>query len=270
MNLSEIRKYFAEYSIEYVGICKFSEIFPLLECRAKNRIPENAQTVVLCLFPYYAGEYEERNISRYALGSDYHNVAGNILKDITFKLRETYPNFKFESFIDSSPIREVDAAVLAGLGSKGLNNQLINEKYGTYTFIGEIVTDAIVFNENLKIQTNLCLNCKKCINSCPTKALSENGFEKEICRSFITQKKKDLTDWETEQIKDGKMVWGCDICNDVCPCNKKPVLSPISQMYENIQEKITSENVSKITGKAYEYRGEKVIKRNIGIIEKKI
>ncbi len=269
MNLREIKKYFAVYSIEYVGICKFADVLPLLECRSKNRIPENSQTVILCLFPYYVGGYEERNISRYALGSDYHKVAGDILKSVTENLRRDYLKYHFEAFIDSSPIREVNAAVLAGLGSVGLNNQLINEKYGTYTFIGEIITDAVFLEENLKIKKNLCLNCKKCLNACPTKALSENGFRKEICRSFITQKKKELTDWETAQIEDGKMVWGCDICNDACPYNKNPILSPIKEMYENIHEKITEENVSKITGKAYEYRGEKVIKRNIGIIEKK-
>ena len=268
MDLAEIKKYFAQYSIEYVGSCKFDDVFPLLECRAKKRIPENSKTVILCLFPYYVGGYENRNISRYALGSDYHNLAGDMLKEIAKNLRIAYPEYKFEAFIDSSPIREVYAASLAGLGSVGLNNQLINEKYGTYTFIGEIVTDGEFFEENPKINKKLCLNCKKCLNACPTKALTEKGFTKEICRSFITQKKKDLSDFEVNEIKKGGMVWGCDICNDACPYNKNPILSPIKTMYENITEKITEENILKISGKAYEYRGEKVIRRNIGIVKK--
>lgn len=269
MKLSEIRKYFNERNIEYVGCIPFEEVLPLIECRAKNRLPENAQTVILCLFPYYIGKYAERNISRYALGSDYHLAAGNILKDISQKLSNQYEDYHFSSFIDSSPIREVDAAEKAGLGSRGKNNQLINERYGSYTFIGAVVTDAVFTDDFPHEKKNLCLNCGKCLLSCPSKALGADGFDKEKCRSFITQKKGELSEEEINQIKCGKFVWGCDICNDVCPLNKNPILTPIKEMYENICPIITDENLSDIKDKAFEYRGEKVIRRNIEIINKK-
>ena len=269
MELSEIKEYFIKRNIEYVGCIPFEEALPLIECRAKKRIPENAKTVIVCLFPYYIGKYEKRNISRYALGSDYHLVAGNILKDISEELSLIYNNFCFSSFIDSSPIREIAAAEKAGLGSRGQNNQLINERYGSYTFIGSIVTDAVFIDDLPHSKENLCLNCGKCIAACPSKALCNDGFNKGKCRSFITQKKGELSEEEINQIKLGKFVWGCDICNDVCPINKNPVLTPIKEMYKNICPVITYENVSEIKDKAFEYRGEKVIRRNIEIINEK-
>ena len=102
------------------------------------------------------------------------------------------------------------------------------------------------------------------------RSLGDNSFDKEKCRSFITQKKRELTEFEYEEILKGGFVWGCDICNDACPFNKNPKLTPIKKMYENIVPIITEENVNiHIKNKAFEYRGIKTISRNISIIKGK-
>ena len=96
------------------GICRFADLPPLLECRAKQRLPENAQSVLVCLFPYYTGEHPERNISRYAMVTDYHLIAGKYLQRFCEALRQQFPNNRFEPFTDNSPVPEVRSALLAG------------------------------------------------------------------------------------------------------------------------------------------------------------
>lgn len=106
----------------------------------------------------------------------------------------------FIPFVDSSPVAEVRAASLAGLGDIGMNGQLLNETYGSYCFIGEIVTTADFPAAGRKANP-LCTHCGRCAAACPTGALSQEGFNREKCRSHITQKKGELTEWEREQIR---------------------------------------------------------------------
>ena len=107
------------------GICRFADLPPLLECRAKQRLPENAQSVLVCLFPYYTGEHPERNISRYAMVTDYHLIAGEYLQRFCEALRQQLPNNRFEPFTDNSPVPEVRSALLAGVGRRGKNGLLL-------------------------------------------------------------------------------------------------------------------------------------------------
>ena len=126
------------------GICSFEQILPCLECRAKQRIPQDAASVLVCLFPYYTGEHKERNISRYAMVTDYHMIAGEYLNRFCKALQEVFPQNQFEPFTDNSPIREVSAAFHAGLGRRGKNGLILHPKYGSYVFIGEVVTDLVL------------------------------------------------------------------------------------------------------------------------------
>ena len=145
-----------------VGVCSFEKIKDdLIDCRAKSRIPTVAKSVIVYLFPYYLGEeyYKNSNLSKYAVPDDYHKICGEYLEKTVLYLKEKYPDNSFEYFCDNSPLNEVRAACLAGLGVKGENSLLINEAYGSFCFIGEIVTD-------YKIQTvenNItdCIKCKK-------------------------------------------------------------------------------------------------------------
>lgn len=251
------------------GICSFEQILPCLECRAKQRIPQDAASVLVCLFPYYTGEHKERNISRYAMVTDYHMIAREYLNRFCKALQEVFPQNQFEPFTDNSPIREVSAAFHAGLGRRGKNGLILHPKYGSYVFIGEVVTD-LVLQPDQPLNPGECIGCGKCQNVCPQGALQSDGSVcLERCRSHITQKKGELTDWEIGQIQDGGLIWGCDICNDVCPMNQEAkVLTPIPEFLESAVAVLDAQIAERLLKtRAYNYRGKKTILRNIQLLE---
>ena len=251
------------------GICSFEQILPCLECRAKQRIPQDAASVLVCLFPYYTGEHKERNISRYAMVTDYHMIAGEYLNRFCKALQEVFPQNQFEPFTDNSPIREVSAAFHAGLGRRGKNGLILHPKYGSYVFIGEVVTD-LVLQPDQPLNPGECIGCRRCQNVCPQGALQSDGSVcLERCRSHITQKKGELTDWEIGQIQDGGLVWGCDICNDVCPMNQEAkVLTPVPEFLESAVAVLDAQIAERLLKtRAYNYRGKKTILRNIQLLE---
>ena len=251
------------------GICSFEQILPCLECRAKQRIPQDAASVLVCLFPYYTGEHKERNISRYAMVTDYHMIAGEYLNRFCKALQEVFPQNQFEPFTDNSPIREVSAAFHAGLGRRGKNGLILHPKYGSYVFIGEVVTD-LVLQPDQPLNPGECIGCGKCQNVCLQGALQSDGSVcLERCRSHITQKKGELTDWEIGQIQDGGLIWGCDICNDVCPMNQEAkVLTPVPEFLESTVAVLDAQIAERLLKtRAYNYRGKKTILRNIQLLE---
>ena len=243
------------------GVCKFSEAGELFDCRAKSRIPDNAQSIIAYLFPYWLGKdfYENSNISKYAVPGDYHTIAGKYLEKITEELKKQYPGNNFAWFCDNSPLNEVKVATLCGIGIKGKNGLLINEKYGSFCFIGEIVTDAI-FEYNLCVE-NKCLECGLCVEKCPGGALTENGVNKEKCLSYITQRKGELTEEEKNLIKFSGCVWGCDVCQDVCPMNRNIGITPVKEFKESAVAFFSQGD--EIEGRAFAWRTRKVIERNI-------
>lgn len=249
------------------GMCPFKEIENnLIDCRAKNRLPENSQTVIAACFPYLLDNsaYKNRNISKYAVVTDYHEVAVKRLENAADKLRELYPENNFAVFADNSPIPEVRAACAAGLGVRGMNSLLITEKYGSFVFIGEIVTD--LKSDTKEIEYKSCISCGKCIDSCPAKAICETDFSKNTCLSAITQKKGALSQEEEKLMKECGCVWGCDICQDVCPMNQKAATTEIKEFLSSPAACISEG--CKLEGRAYEWRGRKVIERNIAIHSK--
>lgn len=250
------------------GFCDFEPFRDrLINCRAKSRLPDNAESIIVMLFPYYLGEekYENINISRYAVVKDYHLAINKAVESGLQKLRDEYPDECFVFFTDNSPIPEVQAAVNAGLGVKGKNRLLINKEYGSWFFISEIVTTMHL--PSAQKPESHCLNCNKCIEACPTHALSEGGFQKELCLSDITQRKGELTSEQCELIKKIGCAWGCDICQTVCPMNKKVKIKPSEIFLDGIETTAKTDNIS---DRAYAWRGEKVIKRNLEIIGGKL
>lgn len=248
------------------GFCSFSEIKNgLIPCRAVSRIPENSQTVIVCLFPYYLGEdkYTGSDISRYAVVPDYHDVIKELLVKACTELKNEYPNEEFEPFIDNSPVPEVKAAILAGLGVKGKNGLLINKYYGSWVFIGEIITTK-KYNYPA-IEADICLNCNKCVESCPTGSITKNGINTDTCLSDITQRKNELTDEQQELIRKSGCIWGCDICQTVCPMNRNAVINPLKAFADGVILKADADNLD---GRAYAWRGRKTIERNIKILYK--
>ena len=264
---SVVRSIFAAQGISQCGFCPYDAVLPLLPVRSASRIPEGAKTVIFALFPYWIGEYPERNISRYAIPDDYHLIAGDLLSRCTASLSDQFPGEVFVPFVDSSPIREVRGAYLAGLGYRGKNGLLIHPEFGSYVFIGEIVTTLAIPPDREPLGD--CLGCGKCLTACPTGALCENTVCEERCRSSITQKKGELTDWEKQQLISGGLVWGCDICNDVCPMNRNASPSDLPVFYKNATAVITHENLPLLRKqKAFNYRSRSVMERNLSLLEK--
>ncbi|MDD5920518.1 MAG: DUF1730 domain-containing protein [Oscillospiraceae bacterium] len=266
-NRAEIGRILADVGLRHWGVAAFADTLPLLECRAKSRLPQNAKSVIVCLLGYYAGE-RAHNISRYAWARDYHVLAEELLDPAVARMRAIWSAQEFSFFTDNSPIREVTAARLAGLGFVGNNGLLINPVYGTYHFIAEIVTD-LWLEPSIPLESG-CGECRRCLDACPAGALSPSGVDKSRCRSHITQKKGELTDWETEQVRKGGLAWGCDICNDVCPHNHPPCKTDLAVFCRDLRGMIQEEDLPQLVQeRAFGYRGVKVLQRNLRIIKRK-
>ena len=189
-------------------------------------MPDNPKTVIVGLFPYKVSDQKPKYLSRYAAVPDYHKYATEKLKNAADLIEQTF-GCKCSVFVDNSPIPEVRAAATAGLGIKGDNGLLITPKYGTYVFIGEIVTDLERSCEN-KFQT--CLHCGRCKAACPV------DFQKEKCLSDVSQKKGELSEEEKNSLKENGILWGCDICAESCPLNRKTANTYISYFIEGYRE----------------------------------
>lgn len=255
-----IKDIFSLLDIADVGFCSFETVkYHLITCAGLKRLPVNAKTVICVIFPYKIKDEHPENISRYGAVPDYHNICGEILQKAKLKLETAFPQNQFEVFIDNSPIPEVYCASACGLGVMGKNGLLINKDYGSFVFIGEIITDLDIgatSNEPLK-----CLNCGKCEIVCPV------CLDKEHCLSKITQKKGELTPEEEQLIKENGSVWGCDICAEVCPMNKGTKPTYIKEFTDGYRHRYTlGEDMG---GRPYAWRGEKVITRNANLFKRK-
>lgn len=247
------------------GVCPFEKVSGrLIDCRAKTRLPENAKSVIVACFPYFLGKdaYKSSNISKYAVVTDYHGVAITRLEEACRKLREIYPDEEFSPFADNSPIPEVSAAVEAGLGVRGMNSLLITEEYGSFVFIGEIVT-TLCIEPSVSAQKN-CIQCGLCLKKCPANALDGISVDEAKCLSAITQKKGTLTENEIALMKECGCAWGCDVCQDVCPMNKNISVTELEEFLCNPVAVLTNE--TPLEGRAYAWRGKKVTERNLAVI----
>lgn len=246
------------------GFCSFESLKgSLINCRVLNRIPEKAQGVITVLFPYCLEDdkYKNSNISRYACVADYHTVALKILNEVCNELRREWTDEEFEPFVDNSPIPEVYAAALSSLGKVGRNGLLINDKYGTWVFIGEIVTTLYLENSS---QLLSCEDCGICQEKCPAGAICDGKIDKSKCLSDITQRKAELNDEQKKLIKENGCAWGCDVCQLVCPCNRGVKITDIDEFISSFSPLADTENLE---NKAYGWRGKRVIERNLRLLE---
>lgn len=249
------------------GFCTFDWFFDrIIPCRAATHLKEAfcctpPKTIICVLFPY---RFDDRigNISRYAQVPDYHMAAGGLLLKTTNALKLSLPQHIFLSFIDNSPISEVVAASLAGLGCIGDNGLLINPTYGSWVFIGTIVTD-IPLDLSAGVVTE-CTHCGACYKACPGNCI---GKSRENCISRLTQLKGELSESHARLIKKSGMVWGCDFCQDACPMNAKTLINPHTCFNVRYSPNLTKESLSDLQDKAYAWRGIDVLNRNLNLFK---
>jgi len=247
----------AAHGLEQVGVCAYdTDKRPLLSCRAVSRLPEGARTVIVCVFPYAFEDDTERQISRYACVTDYHTAAGAVLDAVCEELRAAYPDERFEPFVDNSPLREVDHAVAAGLGVKGDNGLFISDEFGSFVFLGCVVT---TLSLPAKEERRECLHCGACAKVCPGGCLP--SARRDTCVSALTQKKGALTEEEKALIRKSGSRWGCDACQECCPMNVGKRVAA-HECFERYEPRLT---LSDLDGKAYAWRGRAVLERNAAL-----
>ena len=186
---------------------------------------------------------ENHYISNYAWGTDYHLLLKKKLKRIQANISKIIPGFKSRGFVDSAPIPERVVAFRAGLGWVGKNGMLINRKLGSFLFLAEIVCN-LTFEFITLPAKDYCGTCVKCIEACPNQAIIENGVvDSRRCISYLTiEKRGEFTPQEKSMVD--YQVFGCDICQQVCPWNKK---SPITSQNEFcLSDKWKSFNLSEL------------------------
>ena len=251
------------------GFCPFSAVADrLLPCRAAARLPENSRSVVATLFPYRMRDTGKRNLSRYACVPDYHTAAGRVLQAAAASLSAAFPQARFESFIDNSPIPEVYAAATAGLGRMGDNGLLLHPQFGSWVFIGCIVTDLDVGVE--AVESSGCLHCGACGRNCPSRCVGA-ADKPSRCLSAITQKKGELTASEAALLAESPLIWGCDACQESCPLNRgtsvapHPCFTADAYAHEGWLDRETLDSMDRDTlrGYAYGWRGRAVLERNL-------
>lgn len=205
-------------------------------------------------------------ISRYTRGDEYHLVMEDKIKKGIEYLNQLYNSLKTSYYIDNGPVLEKVLAQQAGLGWIGKNTLLINQKYGSYIFLGEIfINKKLKFDE---IAEDKCGNCKKCIENCPTNSLSTPYYlNYRTCRSNLTQIKGRIDDKQAKLIDN--CIWGCDQCQVVCPYN----IEVPKDIHPEFKPKIRGDIVeilnynrkefpTKWLNTALSWRGMRIIQRN--------
>ena len=183
---------------------------------------DGAKSVISLSYNYFPkvkiDEINNFKISKYAYGEDYHEVIKGILKNMVAELQEEIGEFGFRVFVDSAPVLEKAWARKSGLGWVGKNANLITKKHGSFYFLAEIICD-LELDYDLAV-TDHCGSCRACIDACPTQAIvSDRIVDGSKCISYATiELKNEIPDYFNGKMDD--WMFGCDVCQDVCPWNR--------------------------------------------------
>jgi len=241
---------------------------------------ENARSIITVLMSYYPQkELSEKSyykIAKYAYGKDYHYVVKEKLRQLLQFIEKETGQRSARIFVDSAPVLDRAAARRAGLGFIGKNTTLIHRQGGSFFFIGHIILDiGLVYDD--EITENFCGSCTRCIDACPTGALQSFELDARKCISYLTIEYRGETIPEMFRGRWNQWIFGCDICQDVCPWNRKaiPTTEPAFQPSESLMQmtKTDWENLDKTTFKkqfkntALERTGYKRLLRNIRFLK---
>jgi epoxyqueuosine reductase len=201
-----------------------------------GKLVEGAKSVISVLYNYFPNEHQRKDtyqISKYAYGTDYHYVVKEKLLKLLEYINTEIGEVRGRAFVDSAPVMDKVWAAKSGLGWIGKNTNLITRQYGSFVFIGELIIDLTLDYSGLP-QKDFCGNCTKCVDACPTGALKPYQLDARKCISYLTIEKKGEIPSEFEG-KWNDWIFGCDICQDVCPWNNN------ARPHSEFQFKITEE-----------------------------
>ena len=293
--IPEIQKILSAEHIDCAAVIPFSA------CRVINPkklaqfglSEDTVQSALVFLAPYHpnpAGT-EQRSISVYSAARDYHVYFKGFFERVCPALCAAFPGYTFSGSADNAPIDERHAAIAAGLGMAGDSGMLINETYGTYVFIGEILSDLPwntfyetasdkeTVSEPFVPQSAECVHCGACRRSCP---MNTNPFGIRDCLSAVNQTKRLETlcteeNGKTEQdyldyIRFYGCAWGCDRCQTPCPHNAHAKATPIPFFRENLTPNPSSDDIRRMTDeefcdRAYAWRKRSTVMRNLELLE---
>jgi len=198
-----------------------------------RRIMPGARVAVVTLTNYFHGAPRHGRgdrhprVAQYAWSSDYHDVLGARLERLADAIRDVAPGAVTRGFVDAGPVPERELAQRAGLGWIGKNMMLIHPEIGSFTFIGVVLTDADLAPD-LPFEADRCGTCRRCIDACPTEALVETArgweLDSRLCLSYLTIEHRGSIA-EKDRPALGRHIFGCDICQDVCPWNRRAATS---------------------------------------------
>ncbi|MFW6019246.1 MAG: tRNA epoxyqueuosine(34) reductase QueG [Bacteroidales bacterium] len=241
-----------------------------------RKLKPETKSVISLMYNYYPELFFDPDapfkISRYALGKDYHFVLKDKMKEMMQKMQAEVGGFSFRIFVDTAPVLERAWAREAGLGWIGKNTMLISPRYGSYFFLAEILVDLELAYDK-PMQKDYCGSCRRCIDACPTNALQPYEIDASRCLSYITIENKNEQIPEEFKEKYRQWIFGCDICQEVCPWNKfsithqEPEFEPheklfdfTKQQWQNLSRIEYQELFKKSAVKRAKFEG---IKRNI-------
>ncbi|NNE30387.1 MAG: tRNA epoxyqueuosine(34) reductase QueG [Saprospiraceae bacterium] len=245
-----------------------------------TKLVPGAKSVVSLVYNYFPEQQQTPDspkLARYAYGEDYHFVIKRKLKTLLKILQEKIGAIEGRVFVDSAPVLERDWAYRAGNGWIGKNTLLIHPKQGSFFFLAEMILD-IEFDFDHPIK-DYCGTCRACIDACPTEAIAENGYvlDGSKCISYLTIELKEEIPTEFK----GKMenwVFGCDICQEVCPWNRfskahqesdfeprEGLLAMEKKEWEEITEEVFQKLFKKSAVKRTKFKG---FKRNLNFLKK--
>jgi epoxyqueuosine reductase len=243
---------------------------------------DDAKTVISLLFNYYTNQKQEDpeapKISQYAYGEDYHHVIKDKLKELIAFIQEEIGEVNGRGFVDSAPVMDKAWAKKAGLGWIGKNANLITREQGSFFFIADLIIDLEIEADGPI--TDFCGTCTRCIDACPTDAIVQPYVvDGSKCISYLTIELKDELLPKEFAGKMDNWMFGCDICQDVCPWNRFSLLhneerfQPTPQLldlskndWHNLQEEGFQVLFQRSAVKRTKYQG---LKRNITFLKGK-
>lgn len=206
-----------------------------------TKLVPGAKSVITLLYNYFPEETQNSSapkVAKYAYGEDYHLIIREKLKIFLQSIREKLGNIEGRGFVDSAPVLERSWAQKSGLGWIGKNGNLINKKMGSFFFIATLITD-LELEPDIPHAKDYCGTCSKCVDACPTEAILINKtIDASKCISYFTIELKSKDFPEDLSSKSENWIFGCDICQDVCPWNRfstphqQPELQPLKELMQ--------------------------------------